>query len=209
MSIDPTLVGSVINALPMDRMISAPLQAMIQAQISASKAYADFLMGVCIQNGKAVAIQIDYDETLIGADGEYQGVVQKSLKVPLLAAVTHPNIVIEEGRVEFEITISQMAEHSTSVERDSSLTGSLGWGPFKLEIKGSVSQKSAQVRKTDTRARYAFNTTVRRQDPPEAMMRVIDLLTEAATKPSRLPSANARNPGDISQDDTLPPFEQA
>ena len=208
MSIEPTLVGSVINALPMDRLLCAPLQAMIQAQISASKAYADFLMGVCIQNGKAVAIQIDYDETLTGADGQYQGVVQKSLKVPLLAAVTHPNIAIEEGRVEFEITISQMAELNIANEHDASLIGSLGWGPFKLEVKGSVSQKSAQVRKTDTRARYAFNTTVRRQDPPEAMMRVIDFLTEAATKPSLLPSANARNAGDISQDDTLASLQQ-
>lgn len=39
----------MINALPLDRMIAGPLQAMIQAQVQASKPYADFLMGVCIQ----------------------------------------------------------------------------------------------------------------------------------------------------------------
>ena len=44
MSIDNSLIGSVINALPMDRMIAGPLQAMVQAQVTASKSYADFLM---------------------------------------------------------------------------------------------------------------------------------------------------------------------
>lgn len=43
------LIGSVINALPLDRMIGGPLRAMITAQVQASKAYAEFLMSVCNQ----------------------------------------------------------------------------------------------------------------------------------------------------------------
>ncbi|AXO88142.1 DUF2589 domain-containing protein [Pseudomonas parafulva] len=194
MSIDSNLIGSVINALPMDRMIAGPLQAMIQAQVTASKSYADFLLNVCIKDGKAVAIQFDYDETLVGQDGGYQGTVKKSLSVPLLAAITHPNIAIEEGRIEFEMTVNQMAEDRSSKDVQGSLEASLGWGPFKLDIKGSVTHKSEQTRKTDTRARYAFSTSVRRQAPPEAMMRVIDYLTDAATKPSLLPGATLDNP---------------
>ncbi|MBJ9973864.1 DUF2589 domain-containing protein [Pseudomonas sp. S75] len=193
MSIDSNLIGSVINALPMDRMIAAPLQAMIQAQVTASKSYADFLMNVCIQEGKAVAIQFDYDETLVDEQGAQQGTVKKSLKVPLLAAITHPNIAIEDGRIEFEMTINQMAEDRSSKDLQGSLEGSLGWGPFKLSVKGSASHKSEQTRKTDTRARYAFNTNVRRQDPPEALMRVIDFMTDAATKPTVLPTAKVQD----------------
>ncbi|WP_412460138.1 DUF2589 domain-containing protein [Pseudomonas sp. SC11] len=197
MSIDSNLIGSVINALPMDRMIAGPLQAMIQAQVTASKSYADFLLNVCIKDGKAVAIQFDYDETLVGQDGGYQGTVKKSLSVPLLAAITHPNIAIEEGRIEFEMTVNQMAEDRSSKDIQGSLEASLGWGPFKLDVKGSVTHKSEQTRKTDTRARYAFSTSVRRQAPPEAMMRVIDYLTDAATKPSVLPGAKVDNPDQL------------
>lgn len=40
---DTQFIGSVINALPLEHMIGGPLQAMIKAQIQASKAYADFL----------------------------------------------------------------------------------------------------------------------------------------------------------------------
>ncbi len=192
-TIDNSLIGSVMNALPLDRMISGPLQAMIQAQVTASKSYADFLMGVCIQDGKAVAIQFDYDETITDEQGVYKGTVSKKMQIPLLAAVTHPNIVIEEGNIEFELTISQQAESTTESGGEASFGASLGWGPFKLNVKGQVSHKSSQTRKTDTRARYAFNTKVRRQDPPEALMRVIDFLTEAATKPVVMGDATAQN----------------
>ncbi|UVM57805.1 DUF2589 domain-containing protein [Pseudomonas sp. B21-012] len=192
-TIDNGLIGSVMNALPLDRMISGPLQAMIQAQISASKSYADFLMGVCIQNGKAVAIQFDYDETITDEQGVYKGTVSKKMQIPLLAAVTHPNIVIEEGNIEFELTISQQAESTEESGKEASFGASLGWGKFRLNVKGQVSHRSTQTRKTDTRARYAFNTKVRRQDPPEALMRVIDFLTDAATKPVVMADATAQN----------------
>jgi hypothetical protein len=204
-TIDNDLIGSVMNALPLDRMISGPLQAMIQAQVSASKSYADFLMGVCIQDGKAVAIQFDYDETITDEQGVYKGTIAKKMQIPLLAAVTHPNISIEEGNIEFELTISQQAESSSETAAEASLEASLGWGPFKVSVKGQVSHKSSQTRKTDTRARYAFNTRVKRQEPPEALMRVIDFLTDAATKPvviqgttidneTGLPQSNVPNP---------------
>lgn len=203
MSIDNSLIGSVINALPMDRMIAGPLQAMVQAQVTASKSYADFLMQVCVQDGKAVAIQFDYDETIVNEQGEYQGVVSKTMKVPLMAAITHPNIAIEQGTVDFELTINQMAEDRSEKDMAAEATGSLGWGPFKLQVTGSISHKSTQTRKTDTRARYAFNTTLKRQDPPEAMMRVIDYLTEAATKPTVLNTTALESQDSISQADTL------
>lgn len=203
MSIDNSLIGSVINALPMDRMIAGPLQAMVQAQVTASKSYADFLMQVCVQDGKAVAIQFDYDETIVDEQGEYKGVVSKTMKVPLVAAITHPNISIEEVNVEFELVINQMSEDVSSKDMNAEASGSLGWGPFKLNVKGSVSHKSTQTRKTDTRARYAFNTTLKRQEPPEAMMRVIDFLTDAATKPTVVKTAKLDSQDVISQADTL------
>ncbi|MCW2272232.1 hypothetical protein D3C77_88700 [compost metagenome] len=208
-NLDNSLIGSVLNALPLDRMISGPLQAMIQAQTSASKSYADFLMGVCIQDGKAVSIQFDYDETMTDEQGVYQGTVSKKMQIPLIAAVTHPNIVIEEGSIEFELTISQQAESASETGGTARFGASLGWGPFKLDVKGQISHKSSQTRKTDTRARYAFNTKVRRQDPPEALQRVIDLLTDAATKPIMLPNTAVENIGRLPTDNALPMPDQA
>ena len=70
---DSQFIGSVINALPLEHMIGGPLQAMIKAQVQASKSYADFLLSVCIKDGKAVAIEFDYDETLVDEQGVSNG----------------------------------------------------------------------------------------------------------------------------------------
>jgi hypothetical protein len=74
---DSQFIGSVINALPLEHMIGGPLQAMIKAQVQASKSYADFLLSVCIKDGKAVAIEFDYDETLVDEQGVSKGSVTR------------------------------------------------------------------------------------------------------------------------------------
>ncbi|RMF10487.1 MAG: DUF2589 domain-containing protein [Alphaproteobacteria bacterium] len=184
---DPNFTGSVINALPIDKMISGPLNAMITAQISASKSYADFLQSVCIKDGQALQITFDYDETVVDQEGNYQGMLQRSMRIPLMAAIEHPNICIEEGTVDFELEVSSAEAMSSSTEAGAEIEASLGWGPFSAKLTGRVSHKSEQTRSTDTRAKYSFHTALRRQPPPEALMRVIDFLTDAATKPVTLP----------------------
>jgi hypothetical protein len=185
---DTGLIGSVLNALPLDKMIAAPLMSMIQAQVTSSKAYADFILGVCIEGGKARTIQFDYDETVVDSEGNVAEVRKKTMQIPLLAAISHPNITIEKGTIAFEMTVSQSEESHTSTSGEAGLDAKLGWGPFSVKVHGTVSHKSEQTRKTDTRAKYSINIEAGRQGPPEAMSRVIDFLTDAATKPVQLPS---------------------
>ena len=188
MPIDPGLIGSVLNALPLDKMITAPLMAMIKAQVQASKAYADFLLSVCIKDGKAISVQFDYDETMVDSEGNATGVMQKTMRIPLLAAITHPNITVEEGTIDFELTVSQSSEEHSETAASGGFKATIGWGPFSVSMHGSVSHKSEQTRKTDTRAKYSISIKTKRQGPPEALSRVIDFLTDAATKPTVLPA---------------------
>lgn len=185
---DTQFIGSVINALPLENMIGGPLQAMIKAQVQASKAYADFLLSVCIKDGKAEAVQFDYDETVVDQAGVIQGVVKKTMRIPLLAAITHPIICIEEGTIDFELEVTQSEASSSSDDAEGSFEATLGWGPVKVKVSGRVSHKAEQTRKSDTRAKYSIHTQIKRQQPPEALMRVIDFLTDAATKPAVLPA---------------------
>ena len=194
---DNSLIGSVINALPLDRMIAGPLRAMISAQVQASRAYAEFLMSVCIKDGKAVNVQFEYDETIVDSEGNFKGTIRKTMRIPLLAALTHPNICIEEGSIDFELEVSQSEETHSETAGEASLEASLGWGPFTVKVHGKVSHKSEQTRKTDTRAKYSIHTGIKRQGPPEALMRVIDFLTDAATKPTMIDSSIKK---DLSKD---------
>ncbi len=215
MAIDPALTGSVINALPLDRMIGGPLQAMVKAQVQASKAYADFLQTVCMKTDPdtkeivATNIQFEYDETIVDNEGNLQGVHRKTMRIPLMAAITHPNICIEEGSVDFELEVSQSEESHTENAADASLSAKAGWGPFSVSVKGKVSHKSEQTRKTDTRAKYSIHTAIKRQGPPEGLMRVIDFLTDAATKPVMLDddSKKKTEKTKLPDDSTSPPPE--
>lgn len=204
MALDPNFTGSVINALPMDKMISAPLNAMVTAQVQASKSYADFLQTVCIRDGKAVQLTFDYQETVVDQEGNYQGTRQRSMAVPLMAAIEHPNICIESGSVDFELEITASEASSSSTEVGGELEASVGWGPVSAKLTARASHKQEQTRKTDTRAKYSFHTVLKRQPAPEALCRVIDFLTEASTKPATLPANK-----ELKSKDALPPETKA
>lgn len=188
MPIDPGLIGSVINALPLDRMIAGPIMAAMKAQVQASKSFMDFLMTVCIDKGKARMVQFDYDETIVDTEGNVTGVQRKTIRIPLMAAISLPNFAIEKTTIDFELTVSQSSEEHSSTEAKGGFTAKIGWGPFSVSMHGSVSHKSEQTRKTDTRAKYSIHVEAGKQDPPEALMRVMNFLTDAATKPSVLPA---------------------
>lgn len=197
---DSGLIGSVINALPLDKMISGPLMAMMKAQVQASQQYAQFLLSVCIKDGKAIAVEFDYDEMLVDSEGKLAGTAQRRLRIPLLAAIAHPNICIEEGTIDFELEVSQSEESKSTMDAEGGFKASMGWGPFKVSVHGKVSQHKENTRKTDTRAKYSIHVAAKRQPPPEALMRVIDFLTDAATKPvevSSTPAAAGAQPDPI------------
>lgn len=215
---DKSLIGSVIQALPVEDMIGGPLQAMIKAQLQASHSYADFLLKVCIKDGVAQAVQFDYDETVVNEKDGAPSLVRKTMRIPLLAAISHPNICIEEGTIDFELEVSQAEKSLSTTDGGAEGEGSIGWGPFSVKLAGRVSHKSEQTRSTDTRAKYSIHTQVKRQPAPEALQRVIDFLTDAATKPvmakdtkaAAFPPTDAKNPlsgGSVREVKEIPPTE--
>src|SRR5690349_13651612 len=110
MAIDPNLIGSVLNAIPIDKMVASPLMAAIQAQIASSKAFADFITTVCIKNGKVETVQFDYEETLLNTDGIITGVQKRTIRVPLMAVIPLPNFGVDSVNIQFELTVHQSEE---------------------------------------------------------------------------------------------------
>ncbi|VWX55723.1 conserved hypothetical protein [Burkholderiales bacterium 8X] len=203
MALDPGFTGGVINALPMDKMIAGPLDAMIKAQAAASFAYADFINTVCVKDGKAVMVDFDYDETINDTEGRWVGTQKRHMSIPMMATVVHPVVCIESGTVDFEleVTQSEMENKKTGVEAE--LGGSVGFGPVSVNFSAKVSHSSEQTRSSDTRAKYRFHTELRRQPPPEAIMRVIEFLTNAATKPTIQPGETLALPEAAGADETV------
>ena len=51
------------------------------------------------------------------------------------------------------------------------------------KFTGNVTHSSSQMRHTDTRAKYTFNVSARKQDAPEGFMRILDAITNSAATP--------------------------
>ena len=182
MAIDSKLTAKVIGAIPIGELISAPVMAMIEAQVAANKAYLDFLMTICIKKGKAVGVDISYNDITQNADGS-QSKTTRKLNIPLLALVTHPNLGVESGLVTFSLDISDAETVKTKSAGGSEISGGAGYLFGRLNFKGWVSGSKETTRVTDTRSKYYFETKIARQPNPEALSRIIDLIMNSALKP--------------------------
>lgn len=183
-------IGGIIKSLPIGAMIGEPLRAMIDAEQMARKAYADFIMAVGFietvddkgvkksqtRIARGVVRQSAKDKA-----GNPTGVVNELVvDAPVLALVLPRPLGIARGKVEFDMTVETSDMASSSTEGKAEFEAKVGWGPFSASFKGSLSHKSEQVRKTDTRARYAFSVEIEKEEAPEGMQRFNEFLLNAA-----------------------------
>lgn len=186
------MVGSAINALPLDRMFKVPAVAMAETQKQLSYQYYEWVKNVGLdENGNVIMVTAEYDEDIVDETGNVVNTVKKKLAVPLLSILTHPNVNVQEGSVEFEMTIQSSEESSSSTEAEASLEAKVGWGPFSVKITGRASHKSSQTRKTDTRARYAVSMKIAKDDAPEGMMQFMEMIQQAVTQPKIAAAASS------------------
>jgi len=178
------MVGSAVNALPLDRMFKIPALAMADTQKQLSYNYMEWVKNVGLdKDGNVIMVSANYDEDVLDEQGNVVKTVKKKLQVPLLSILTHPNVNVQEGTVEFEMTIQSSEESSSATEGEASLEAKAGWGPFSVKITGRASHKSSQTRKTDTRARYAVNMKIAKDSMPEGMSQFMEMIQQAVTQP--------------------------
>lgn len=97
-------------------------------------------------------MQFDYDEQLVDDQGVYKGTVTKHMRIPLLAAISHPNITIEEGNIDFELTYQVSKPKAPSKPAAKRLCRVDGLGAVQCRSRGRPVTRRLQTRKTDTRA---------------------------------------------------------
>ena len=188
------VVSGIINSLPIERMIAAPLTAAIQAQARMSMGMAQFIDTVGItKEGDIRMVTFKYDENTqtTKADGTVEyGVVTRYIQAPFLALTGIPNLAVESVNIDFELEVKTAEDEKSSttaeVKSETDAKWSSWWSPASVSTKltGSVSNTRETTRHTDTRAKYSFNVTARKQNPPEAFMRIIDAITNAVASPT-------------------------
>lgn len=195
--------GGVLAALPLERMFQAPANAMAATQVALSRQYYDFVRDVGLTpevkdaQGNVITpsgvrmVEATFDEPVLDSEGNLLRTVQRKIAVPLLSILTHPNVNVTEGSIEFELTIQSTSESSSTTEGEGSGKASIGWGPFKMEVSARASHKSSQTRKTDTRARYAVSMKIVKDDMPEGMAVFMETIRNASMQTIKLPEKKA------------------
>jgi len=188
------LIAGTVNALPLDRMFTVPAMAMATTQRQLSRQYYEFVKEVGLdENGNVKMVNAQYTESVLDTEGNVVNNITKTISVPLLSLLTHPNVNVQEGSVEFEMTIQSSSEETSETSGEGGFEATAGWGPFKVKVHGRMSHKSSQTRKTDTRARYAVNMKIAKDDMPEGMHQFLETVLNATSHPKIQDNSNGNS----------------
>lgn len=194
---DEKLIGNVINNLPIEKMVAAPLTAAMKAQSEMSMALARYIQSVGMdKNGNVRMVTFNYSDESGGEKKE------RHIEAPFLAMTGLPNLAVENVDISFDLSIATAeVEKKEGQEKIDTEVGSKWFSPVSAKMTGSVTHSSSQTRSTDTRAKYAFHVSARKQQAPEALLRIIDAITDSATRPIEGKKENALLT-DMKQDDS-------
>lgn len=178
-------IGGILKDLPIGTMFSAPVMAGVDAQFAIAARLAEFIEKVGInKDGSVKMVRFSYKQAEMDQNGNPTGnTLERVVDAPFISMIPLPALGVEKITVDFDLEVSTSDQSSSSTEASASLSGSVGFAWWKVSFSGSVTHKSEQTRKTDTRAKYTVHLEVAKQDPPEALMRILDAITNAVAKP--------------------------
>ncbi len=188
------IVSGIINSLPIEKMVAAPLVATIKAQTEMSLSLAHFIQDVGIDaDGNMRMVTLKYAETIADPNNP-SGTVQQDryIQAPFLAMTGLPNLAVDSADISFDLEVSTAEDDAVKNVADASVTTEYQswWSPVTAKFTGNVTHSSEQTRHSDTRAKYSFNISARKQNTPEAFLRIIDAVTNSVSNPSDIKPIN-------------------
>ncbi len=106
-------------------------------------------------------------------------VVPSKLTVPLLAMVPIPYIRINDMTIDFEFQIKDVETKESTTEKKVSMNAKAGGWFWKVNVKGSYSNRTVNKRQTDRRTTLKITVNAVQDQIPEGLGRILDILNEA------------------------------
>jgi hypothetical protein len=182
------IFSDLINTKTLGSVASVPVVSLVHAQNAANQAYLNYLRDIFIdKQGQLNSVELQLPNKNGGEE-------KSSVRLPLIAILTHPAIAIQDAKVEYTVNVidkksagtsqskgkAPAASTSTSTEvapetegATSTASGSTG---DVLNWSASLSCSSERKRSTDTTASLTFVTNIARMPPSEGMSRLIDAI---------------------------------
>lgn len=180
------VVSGIINSLPIEKMVAAPVMAAVKAQSQISAELAKFINQVGLdKDGNVRMVTFKYGDKIEDGAGGFKS-EDRYIQAPFLALTGVPNFAMESVNITFDLEVKTAEEEksSTTAKAETEAGYKSVFSPFTAKFTGSVTHSSEQTRRTDTSAKYHFEVNASRQAPPEGLMRILDTITNAATNPT-------------------------
>ncbi len=191
---DHEIVSGIVNSLPIEKMVAAPLVATVKAQCEMSLSLAHFIQDVGIdKDGNMRMVTLKYEETVADKDKPDETTSRtRYIQAPFLAMTGLPNLAVESADISFDLEVSTAEDDTKKNTEDANVTTEYKswWSPVTAKFTGNVTHSSEQTRHTDTRAKYSFNISARKQGTPEAFLRIIDAVTNSVASPTSVQPKN-------------------
>ena len=133
--------------------------------------------------------QVGLDPLDFTAETSLVGLEQKlqtALQVPHIVAAMSTSLGIDEATVKMSMDVSAVEEDNTNIkfgsETEASASGGFLWAKGSVRQKATLGVTNDRKRKTDYRSTMNVDVTMRQQDPPEALMMIIDAIVENVKK---------------------------
>jgi len=154
--------------IPIAALVAAPLEAASEAQKQLALSTADFISKIGMkkdEDGKTSLqmVEFSFERPVETHDGIVRTRVEA--QAPLLSLVPMPSLAVEEVSVDFQMEVTEcdaVMDKATGTER--------------AGIKGQITSSASKTRETNQSAKYQFHVVAKKQDPTEALGRLLDIL---------------------------------
>ena len=176
-------VSGILESLPLDHLISAPLMSACAAQVQLSKATCDFVKQMGFDDsGKVQMVTMNMNEQ--DASGVVHNVV---LNVPLITMLNIPSMQIQTVSIDLVVEVDAMSENkNTSASEKTTAFGvkvNAGWSGWGAKVSveatynttAKLSSSTANSDKLNTKAKYQVHLEAENR-PPVGLLKLMDKL---------------------------------
>lgn len=129
-----------------------------------------------------------------------------SIKVPLLSVIPINSLGVQSAEINFEMEVKSSSEEKTAESTtkktagEGSFEASMGWGPFKVSVKGSASYSSEDAKSRDTHyqksnnAKYTVNVKAGQLPLPTGVTTILDIYAKNIFPVSVKPNEKVEQP---------------
>lgn len=178
---NPAGLVSELNNIDFKKMIGAPLQACVDAQVQSSLATINFINSVGFitsDMGKKELVMVDFTHERVDVKDDGSPINKKTyLKVPLLAMLPIPSLRIEHVIIDFNAKLNSVETSTVSDELGIKAELAVGWGPVSFKASASYQRKS--VTGVEVKKEFALNVNVKavQDEMPAGLEKILGMLS--------------------------------